>query len=195
MPIHSIPQLQSPQRFFLCPDKLFGLLNSHQNKAHNLVFVCIGTDRIIGDSLGPIVGSMLSQHISAQNQAFPSLAVKKPDTSPVFYVYGTLQHTVHARNLMEITGKIKKKHANDTIIAIDASLGSKDEIGSVFIRTGTLCPGAGVHKNLPPFGDIAITGIIGEQSRHPYLTLQTVRLSAVTQMAEHICSCILSACC
>lgn len=195
MSIHSIPQPQAPQRFFLCPDKLFGLLNPYQNEARNLVFVCVGTDRIIGDSLGPIVGSMLNQHISLQNQSSHSPAAEQTSTAPMLYVYGTLQHTVHARNLTEITGKIQKKHANDIIIAIDASLGSKDEIGSVFIRTGTLRPGAGVHKNLPQLGDITITGITGEQSRHPYLTLQTVRLSAVTQMAEHICSCILSVCC
>lgn len=184
------PNILPDRQCLLCPSILSRLLNSYQVQSHNLVFVCIGTDRIIGDSLGPIVGSMLHNYIDSHSSAAPF----SPKRTPDFYIYGTLQNTVHALNLAEITEKIQKKHANDTIIAIDASLGSKKEIGSVFVRTGTLFPGSGVCKTLPPLGDITITGITGEQTRHPYLTLQTVRLSAVTQMAEHICSCILSVC-
>ena len=109
-------------------------------------------------------------------------------------VYGTLQHTVHALNLEEISIQIQKNHTDCTVIAIDASLGDRSDIGSVFVRAGTLRPGAGVNKNLPQIGDITITGIAGEQSRHPYLTLQTVRLSTVVQMAEQICGCIMEVC-
>ena len=46
------------------------------------------------------------------------------------------------------------------MIAIDASLGQKKHLGYVTIGNGALYPGAGVQKNLPPVGDIHITGIV-----------------------------------
>ena len=170
----------------LCPEHLRRLLADQQKLSPNIVLLCVGTDRIIGDSLGPIVGTMIEQTCSSTR----ALAY----ASRQLNVYGTLHHTVHALNLEEISLQIQKKHADCTVIAIDASLGDRSDIGSVFIRPGNLQPGAGVHKNLPQLGDITITGVAGEQSRHPYLTLQTVRLSTVVQMAEHICSCILEVC-
>lgn len=141
------------------------------------VILCIGTDRIIGDCLGPLAGSMLKK------AAGDSLAV-----------YGTLEHTVHALNLQKINREIKKKHHGQIMIAIDASLGSYEYIGSVFVRPGCLKPGAGVRKNLPDVGDIAITGIANGESASPYLDLQTARLSTISRMAETICGCILDAC-
>src|SRR4051794_9429675 len=47
-----------------------------------IVFVCIGTDRSTGDSLGPLVGSFLEEK----------------DISS-FHVYGTLDEPIHAVNL------------------------------------------------------------------------------------------------
>lgn len=141
------------------------------------VILCIGTDRMIGDCLGPLVGTMLDR------------AAKDRLT-----VYGTLQNTVHALNLPETVFQIKKKHPNRTILAVDASLGSDEHVGTVFIRPGRLRPGAGVRKNLPEIGDIAITGIANSESCRPYLDLQTARLSTISSMADRICGCILEAC-
>ncbi|MCD7819513.1 MAG: spore protease YyaC, partial [Lachnospiraceae bacterium] len=142
------------------------------------VILCIGTDRIIGDSLGPLTGSLLEKN------AGNSLAV-----------YGTLNATVHACNLAETLIQIKKEHPSGTIIAVDASLGNGCKTGSVYIRQGSLKPGIGVSKDLPAAGDISITGIAGAQCSQPYLSLQTARLSLIMTMAEQICECILSVCC
>ena len=59
---------------------------------------------------------------------------------------------------------------------------------------GCLYPGAGVCKNLPGVGDIAITGIANSESTRPFLDLQTARLSTVSAMADRICGCILDVC-
>ena len=140
------------------------------------VILCIGTDRIIGDSLGPLVGSRLAE------------------TGLLPHVYGTLEAPVHALNLRETLDEIKKRHPFSTIIAVDASLGSKSGIGSIFVRGGGLHPGAGVSKNLCPAGDISITGITNMEDGCPLLSLQTARLSTVMRMAEQIAECILEAC-
>lgn len=151
------------------------------------VILCIGTDRIIGDSLGPLVGSILKKkYTEAQNSCS---TLHHP--AHTLNVYGTLHHPAHALNLPDINAEIKKKHPNSPVIAVDASLGSYKHIGSVFVRPGSISPGSGVQKNLPPSGDIAITGIVNEESSHPYLALQTARLSTVADMAERIADCLL----
>jgi putative sporulation protein YyaC len=43
---------------------------------------------------------------------------------------------------------------------------------------------------LPSAGDISITGVVNEESVHPYLALQTSRLSSVAKMAEKIADCL-----
>lgn len=43
---------------------LFDFLSSYEDTFRELVFVCIGSDRITGDSLGPLVGHSLSKFSS-----------------------------------------------------------------------------------------------------------------------------------
>ena len=66
-------------------------------------------------------------------------------------------------------------------MAIDASLGQKKHLGYVTIGNGALYPGAAVQKELPPVGDIHITGIVNTAGIMEQLTLQTTRLSTVIQ--------------
>lgn len=134
-----------------------------------LVFLCIGTDRVTGDCLGPYVGHQL------RSFCFPGV-----------YIYGTLEHPVHALNLSETRQNILFRHPDSLIIAIDASLGQKKHLGFVTITNGALYPGAAVHKILPPVGHIHITGIVNIAGVLGQLTLQTTRLSTVISIAEQI---------
>ncbi len=135
----------------------------------DIIFICIGSDRITGDSLGPLIGHQLSR------QSWRNI-----------HVYGTLDYPVHALNLEQTMKKIKKRHPSALIIAIDASLGSKKHVGFITVGTGPIQPGAGVHKTLPPVGDVFITGILNISGNFEHLLLQTTRLSLVVQMAETI---------
>lgn len=54
------------------------------------------------------------------------------------------------------------------------------------IGNGALYPGAGVQKELPPVGDIYITGIVNISGILEQLTLQTTRLSTVISLADVI---------
>lgn len=140
------------------------------------VILCIGTDRIIGDCLGPLVGSKLAR------------------TGLLPYIYGTLDAPVHALNLKETLDKIKKEHPASTVIAIDASLGSRSCVGSILVGNKGLHPGAGIRKDLGTAGDISITGITNMEDGSPWLSLQTARLSTVMRLADQIADCILKAC-
>jgi putative sporulation protein YyaC len=135
----------------------------------SIVVACIGTDRSTGDSLGPLVGTLLSEK----------------STSP-FFVYGTLEDPIHAINLHEKLEEIKSKHNNAFIIAVDACLGKIKSVGHVQIGEGPLKPGAGVNKELPEVGNIHITGIVNVSGFMEFLVLQNTRLNLVLKMAKII---------
>lgn len=144
---------------------------------NELVFLCIGSDRVTGDSLGPLIGHQLCR------QGFCSHPV-----------YGTLSHPVHALNLTDCVSHIKKRHPGGLIIAIDASLGSKRHLGFITVGNGSIRPGAGVKKSLPEVGDVFITGIVNLSGTFEHLLLQTTRLSTIVTMADSITGGILQAC-
>jgi len=136
-----------------------------------IVFVCIGTDRSTGDSLGPLVGTLL----------------KEKDISP-FYVYGTLENPIHAVNLADQLSDIKRKHINPFIIGIDACLGRMKSVGVIQIGEGPVKPGAGVNKDLPEVGHMHITGIVNVSGFMEFFVLQNTRLHLVLNMAKTIAS-------
>lgn len=135
----------------------------------SLLFLCIGTDRSTGDSLGPITGYKLcSCHCK--------------DIS----VYGTLDNPVHAKNLTSKLNEIYIAYEKPFIVAIDACLGSIQNVGHINISKGPIYPGAGVNKDLLPVGNINITGIVNISGYMEYFILQNTRLNLVMKMADII---------
>ncbi|PLR78300.1 spore protease YyaC [Bacillus sp. V3-13] len=138
-------------------------------KSRPIVLVCIGTDRSTGDSLGPLVGTLLEEKNIAP-----------------FHVYGTLEDPIHAVNLEEKLREIEKKHFHPFIIGIDACLGRLKSVGVIQVGEGPVKPGAGVNKELPPVGDIHITGIVNVSGFMEFFVLQNTRLNLVLKMAKTI---------
>lgn len=134
----------------------------------NTIIVCIGTDRAIGDALGPLVGTML------KNSDF-----KYP-------VYGTLDSPIHALNIYESIEEIKKRHPKGELLAIDACLGSKNSIGNIQVRKGPILPGKGVGKKLPEVGSHSIVGIVDKIDENNRFSFNNVRLSFVLELAETV---------
>lgn len=134
------------------------------------VVVCIGSDLAIGDSLGPIVGSMLKY---------------KTQGLPVF-IYGTLASPITAKEIKYLRPFLKETHKNCQVIAIDAAVGAQGDIGLVKASNTPLLPGAGANKKLGAVGDISIMGIVAEKSVANYGLLNTTRLNLVYTMAEKI---------
>ncbi|NPV26804.1 MAG: spore protease YyaC [Firmicutes bacterium] len=149
--------------------RYFEIYNPGQERP--TVVICIGTDRSTGDSLGPLVGSKL-----------------KDITRGVLHVYGTLDEPVHATNLNETLEAIAEKYKDPFVIAIDACLGRLESVGYISLGVGPLKPGAGVKKDLPPIGNIHLTGIVNVGGYMEFLVLQNTRLSLVMKMANQIAS-------
>jgi len=147
-------------------------LNQHYTSPYKeLVFLCIGTDRSTGDSLGPLIGYKLIPHLNKYQD---------------IHVHGTLDEPVHAKNLKEKIKLLQDIYDNPLIVAIDACLGKTERIGFVKVGSGPLKPGAGVNKDLPAVGHLHITGIVNLSGYMEYLVLQNTRLSLVMKMAETI---------
>ncbi|MCL2370642.1 MAG: spore protease YyaC [Firmicutes bacterium] len=137
--------------------------------ANNIpVILCIGSDRVIGDALGPLVGHMLT---SLYNVGV--------------YVYGSLANPVTALNLSSAIDFIKRRHPKSKVIAIDSSIGDEKEIGLIKVNKGGIYPGSAVGKSLPYVGDISITAIVSHR-RSPAHTLGNVRLGLVHSLASQI---------
>lgn len=149
--------------------QLWQLIEKQKLKQQPLIFLCIGSDRATGDSLGPIIGYKLNQ------RHFPSV-----------HIYGTLENPVHAKNLGDAIRSIHDTFENPFIIAIDASLGKASHIGYFTLGEGALKPGAGVGKSLPQVGNLYITGIVNLSGFLENSLLQTTRLHTVMSLADKI---------
>lgn len=134
---------------------------------NNSAIVCIGTDKCIIDSLGPLIGTMLSKEKNSVD------------------IYGTLNEPIHAINLQESIDKIRNKNY-DNIIAIDACLSNTKKQGVLEIRKGAIKPGQGIGKKLPNIGNISIIGIVDSKDKDFEELLHETRLSLVYNMADVI---------
>ena len=144
------------------------LLKKQKELHHRqVIMLCIGSDRYIGDSLGPLVGTYLEENTKG-------------------IVYGSLDRPVHASNLVEVIAAIHHQYQQPIIIAIDACLGNSSEIGNIEIWEGSLEAGIAVGACLPSVGHISIIGVVNASGRIGYLDLQSTPLSIVMKLSKCI---------
>jgi putative sporulation protein YyaC len=139
------------------------------------IVICIGTDKCIGDCLGPLVGTFLTKN----NFPYP--------------VIGTLERPAHAINLDYILKDIKIKYKDSFIVAIDACLGYDNCIGDIQVKSGPVHPGKGVGKNLPYVGDISIVGVVDTIDNSDLFSIKNIRLNFIMNIADIIARGLLQA--
>lgn len=132
------------------------------------IIVCIGTDRCIGDCLGPLVGTLLKHN----NFPLP--------------VYGTISEPIHALNIDKKIKDIKALHPHNNIVAVDACLGDSESIGEIQARDYPVHPGKGVGKSLPNVGESSIIGIVDSNDNDEIFNSTNIRLDLVLGMGKVI---------
>jgi putative sporulation protein YyaC len=143
---------------------LFRRIDYDLLRGKDIVFLCVGTDRSTGDALGPLVGTYLEEE--------------------GYHVVGTLKYPLHAMNLQKrIAEEVRE---GQTIIAIDATLGARSDIGNVTFRSGGLKPGAGVNRDLGAYGDYSITGCVNVGGFMEFMVLQNTPLYRTMMMVDCI---------
>ncbi len=142
----------------------------------NNVYMCIGTDKVFSDSLGPRVGTLLNLQMS----------------SPLF-VYGLCDQNITAENLCESYDFIRTMHPDSKIVVVDAGVGEEVQLGKVQLCDGGILPGAATNKNLPQIGDVGIVGIVAERGMADFYTLNSSKDKLVGEVAQFIADAILYA--
>lgn len=132
------------------------------------IFICIGSDLVLGDSLGPLTGTFLR---------------KKGIRS---FIYGTLNFPITSKEVEYARTYIKQMHPNSISIAIDAAVGNTNDIGLIRTINKGLKPGLGVDKNLGIIGDVSIIGVVAEKSLKNHSLFNLTRLNLVYKMADTI---------
>ncbi|MDY6368087.1 MAG: spore protease YyaC [Clostridia bacterium] len=153
---------------FNCGESVGGALNSCNKFNKKPIVVCVGSDLVLGDSLGPLVGTML-------------VRCKAPA-----YIYGTLSSPVTAKEIACAKVHLKMLHPESFAVAIDAAVGNAEDIGLIKVANKGLKPGLGVDKNLGILGDCSIIGVVAERSKQNYNLFNLTRLNLIYKMAEQI---------
>lgn len=134
------------------------------------VVLCIGSDLSVGDSLGPVVGTMLKSKLAGLN----------------LYIYGTLSKPITAHEVKYMNEFLRQTHPDSPIIAVDAAVGSAGDIGLIKILKRGIKPGSGADKKLARVGDVSVMGIVAEKTMFNYSLFSATRLNIVFKMAELI---------
>lgn len=137
-----------------------------------LIFLCIGTDRITGDSFGPLVGYKLKRIFENYNN---------------IEVIGTLENTISMQNILYILDRIYKTYEDPFLIAIDAALSNKKDIGRIIVSKNKMNIGSSYKRKNIFVGDVSIKGIVSKDLRNPkynFKMLQNTHLNLIMNMAD-----------
>lgn len=132
------------------------------------LILCIGTPRVSGDSLGPIVGSLLKYYM------------------PEAEIFGTTDLPLTAKEVPFLTEFISKTFIGRRIITVDSAVGNSDEVGIVRISDVPLRPASALKKNFSKIGEVNIQGIVCERNILSVQSLREVSSALVYSMAHVI---------
>lgn len=115
----------------------------------NIVFVCIGTNKVIGDAIGPTVGNSL-----------------KNIENDYIKVYGTMSNTMNFVNSKDIIEEIYRKYDNPYLITIDSALSDIKEKGDIVLGKGYIKIGNALDKSICFFSNVNIKCIVGRNLKN-----------------------------
>lgn len=136
----------------------------YKNGGH-VVIVCIETDIVMYDSLGPLVGTLLLD-----------IGISVP-------IFGKLDDPIHAGNIKVRIKDVQDNFPNHKVIAIDGCLGDEIDVGNILLKEGGIKPDEGVGKNILQVGDYAIKPIIEKSEASKYLRELQIRLRYIFSIA------------
>ena len=159
---------------------LFGKLDGVSQKVFNsfsialkqqldIVFLCVGTSRILGDCFGALVGDkLLGKNL------------------PIF-IYGNSKCCVDAKNISKTLKLISLVHPNSLIIVVDSlATTNASLVGDVLLS----CEYVGLNKRVGLHADLflyATTTYVGHQNLHAKLSIVEKLASVVSNTIENAC--------
>jgi len=145
------------------------IIHSSLGREEDIIFLCIGSDQSLGDSLGPLVGTMLKE------QNVP------------YHVYGTLEKPINAFHIESAIKEIKLRYKKTLIISVGACLGEQNQVGYMFLRKGPLVQGDSLNGIVPIVGDYHFSGVVNYIDPLPTKQfLNDTRLYTIMNLARTI---------
>lgn len=123
------------------------------SKFSNIIFLCIGSNKVKGDSIGPIIGSK----------------IKKIENEYI-KIYGTLEKNLDFLNAKYVIEEVYSIYDNPYIITIDAALCRENKIGKIYLNNGYIKIGKALDKSISFYSNINIKCIVGM-----YNEIQTIK--------------------
>ena len=133
------------------------------------VFVCIGSDRVVSDMIGPLIAEFMVSKYS-----IPA------------YVYGRLKNPIVSSNLRSAFEYIEKNHKNSQIIVIDASVGKLSDIGKVKLNNFGCIPAGVFASNNKVYGDVSILPVVSTLGISAKTFLSCTKFNKVYELAKDI---------
>ena len=136
----------------------------------NLIFLCIGTNKVVGDSIGPIVGNSL-----------------KCMENDFVQIYGTIENTLNFRNAKEIIERLQVDSMNPFFVTIDAALSESNNKGDIVLSEGYIKIGKALQKSICFYSNVNIKCVVGKsyKEKERNLTeLRKVSLQETIKMAD-----------
>lgn len=132
---------------------------------NNVTLLCIGTSKVIGDSIGPLVGTHLKQTLNTSNK---------------ITILGDCEKNIHYGNINEQINRINKNSFyKKTVIVIDSALSSKENIGKIILQNRALKYGEGIKKKSESIGNISIKAVIGENTNNRFINFYKLKKASV----------------
>lgn len=144
-------------------------LNKYVEKDREIIFFCIGTDRVIGDCVGPITGSLLKNKYGNKN------------------IYGDLEENLTYENIEDKLNEVNLKYSNPYIIAIDAALSSNEDIGKFYVDNKGINYRKSLNSKNLKIGDIGIKVVVGKDyndSELNFKVLQNISLNNIVKISK-----------
>ncbi|MDR2047704.1 MAG: spore protease YyaC [Clostridiales bacterium] len=133
------------------------------------VIMCIGSDRVAGDLLGPAVGRRLIEEYGLKA-----------------YVYGITGRNINGANIDRYDEFIKTNHRDGKIIAVDACLGSAKDIGGIKVSGVGVGAGYAVGKSGKRYGDIGVVGIVAENAEDNVMQLLSADCGLIEDLSGKV---------
>ena len=133
------------------------------NEFSDIVILCVGTDKLIGDLVGPIAGQKLKRLF----KDFEKITV-----------YGDIKKTVNTTN-----------YDQPFIITIDSALGPREKIETVWVSTGNMNPGSALKKQESCRSNVNFKAVVGENLQNTILNfnvLNSIERNVVQRLANEI---------
>lgn len=155
--------------FFYKFSKLIEIYKSENYS--KIIFLCIGTSKVIGDSFGPLVGNKLKREIHNNN----------------IIILGDLEENISALNLYENLKFINNKYNKPFIISVDAALSRKEDIGKINVYPYGIKIRNALEENHNRIGNLSIKAIVANNNKKSienYLELMNTPKSRIEYLSD-----------